>query len=472
MKGFFVKEDDAFDASVHAGGVLDHVLDETSEITQEQRANEVSVEDELRKERLIEDSSTRVRSRVLFVTKDQAALESGTAAQMYFKNLTEVFDEVHVIVLGVGKRKTDTVRIAPKAWAYPATSRYFFQQSFAASTTAKQQLNFTDGFRPDIVVAMDSFESGLAGYFIARKFKRAFQVQITEDFLTDEFVEEDEHNRWRLRFSEFVLKRTKSVRVDTDTLKQKITTRYKNISDLALLPQYFNIAETVQLVRDTQAKKLYPQFSFSILFVGALDHTSTLFRAIDAVRSLLRTPSIGFIVVGEGPAKEEFQERTRLLSVDAQVIFRPATDDVVAHMQSANVLICTDTDSDSESVVIKAAAAGLPMILARTTLRDDLFTDGVDSFLCEPADTIEFSQKLVKFLNMNAIRSQFAENAKDIVRSRIEEDPEMYRIALRDSIESTLYMEEAARVKEEKKKLEKGIVPAVTLVEKEQEAKT
>jgi len=190
MKEFSIEENERYNASDRAEKVLDYVLDDTSEVTIATRANEVSVEDELRKERLIKDVSTRIRSRVLFVTKDQTVLESDTPTQVYFKNLTEVFDEIHVIVLGMKKRKTDTIRIAKKAWVYPTMSKYFLQQPFAAYSVAKQQLKFTDGFRPDIVVALDPFESGIAGYFIAWKFKRAFQLHVTEDFLTDAYAKE------------------------------------------------------------------------------------------------------------------------------------------------------------------------------------------------------------------------------------------------------------------------------------------
>jgi glycosyltransferase involved in cell wall biosynthesis len=469
MKSFLIEEDERYNASDRAEKVLDYVLDDTSETTVAARANEVSVEDELRKERLIKDVSTRIRSRVLFVTNDKTVLESDTPTQVYFKNLTEVFDEVHIIVLGLKKRNIDTIRIAKKAWVYPTMSKYFLQQPFTAYSVAKQQLRFTDGFRPDIVVALDPFESGIAGYFIARKFKRAFQLHVTEDFLTDVYREENEYNRWRLRFARFVLKRALSVRVSTGTLLQKIVATYTSITDLAVLPKYFNIQGTMQAVASMQTEKLYPQFAFTILFVGELDHNSTLFRALDAARPLLRTPSIGFVVIGDGPVKKEFQERTHLLSIDAQVLFVPKVTDVLPHMRSADVLICTDTTSESDEVVIQAAAAGLPLVMAHTSLRDDLFTDGRDAFLCEPDDTSEFSKKMAKFLNVNAMRSQFSEIAKDIVAKRIEEDPKMYRISVRDSIESVLYLEQAAQVRAEVEQQKKV---SAEVVKKEKEAET
>jgi len=452
----FFTEEAKFDPSERAEGVLDHLLDETSEVTIEQRANEISIKDALHKKRLVREESKRVRSRVLFITKDTQALEEGADAQEYFKNLAEVFDEVHVIVLGFTKRKTDTLRLDSKVWVYPTTAKSFLRQPFTAITTARQQLQFTDGFRADIVVALDPFESGIAGYFIAKKFKRAFQLQITENFYTPAFKDANKHNPWRLRFSRYVLKRVSSVFVSTELLKQNITTQYKKIKEVSLLPRYFNIQETIASSGSLPDRKLYPQFAFTILYIGTLNQNSTLFRAIDAVRTLLRTPSIGFVVIGEGPERKEFQERARILGIDSQIIFTPRVDNLVDHMHSANVLLNTDTTSGSEEIVIKAASVGLPVVMSRTALREDLFTDGVDSFLCDPEDTQEFSQKLLKFLNNGAMRTQFSKNAQDVVRTRIEEDPHTHVLAIRDAIESVLYLEDTTtkkiKVKNKKKK--------------------
>ena len=88
---------------------------------------------------------------------------------------------------------------------------------------ARGDLRFADGFRPDVVVALDPFESGLAGLFIAEKYDREFQVHITEDFYDPEFIQRDVVNKWRLRLSAYVLKRTQSVRVSTTTIKEAIT---------------------------------------------------------------------------------------------------------------------------------------------------------------------------------------------------------------------------------------------------------
>ena len=435
-------DDAMFDQSARAEDVLDVLLDDTSSEAERKRTKQAAVEEELRKERILKAESQRVRSRVLFITKDVHVLEENSASWDYFKNLEDVFDEIHIIVMGIRRKEIPPKRISKKVWAYPITTKSFLWQPFAARALAGRQLQFSEGFRPDIIVAQDAFESGVAGYLISKRFKRAFQVHILEDFYTSSFVEEDEHNKWRLQFANYVLKRVDSIRVSTDRLKRKIKEKYPKIIDVALIPKYFNIQETIKRASIPLEKKLYPQFVFSVLFIGTLDSQSTLFRAIDAVRSILRTPRIGMIVIGDGPNKEEYKERAKILGIDSKILFQSKTKDILPHMQSTDILIQTDTSSESEEVVITAAAAGLPLLIAKTELRDDLFTDSVDAFLCEEEDTLEFTQKLTKFLNTPALRVQFAKNARDVVRTRIEEDPQLYKLALRDSIEEVLYVVE------------------------------
>lgn len=442
------REDLGYDQSATAEVFLNKILDDTSEKTIEKRMNEVGVEEALRRGRLIQEASSRMRSRVLFITQQIDVLEKGSLAQRTYANLQMVFDEVHIMVLGCLREQDETIRVAPKVWAYPVFSKYPLFLVRTATKAAKSNFLFAEGFRPDIIVATDPFEAGVAGLRIAQKFDRVFQVHVLADFFAPEFIEHNEKNKKRLHLVKKTLGTVESVRTESDIIKQKIAKAYPNISDLAVLPRFFNIQEITKAIATSEKKHLFPQFAFLILYIGRLDTNSTLFRTMDAARRLLQTPSIGLVVVGDGSRKEKFMERAKILQMDQQVIFKSEEGNLVDYMQAADVLVLSDISNESEEIVIKAAAAGLPMILAHTPLRDDLFTDEQDAYLCDPEDTIGFSQKLTKFINTNSLRTQFAANARDVVLTRIEESPEMYQIAYRDSIEAVLNFqsEESAAV--------------------------
>lgn len=459
-------DDIQFDQSATAEVFLDKILEDTSEKNIQRKKNLASVEDELHRKHLIEEASNRVQSRVLFVTNKTEIFEKDSLAQKHFASLCDVFDEVHVLVLSSMKREEETIRIAPKAWAYPVHIQSFAFMSFAVQRVVKEQLLFADGFRPDIIVALDPYESGVSALRIAQKYERPLQVHVFENFLTEEFLKKNERNKKRVRFANTTLKKAKSVRTETERLKRLMEDTYPGIEDSLLLPRFFNIKGITETVSVGEKKRLFPQFSFVLLYVGKLDSESTLFRVLDAARGLLRNPTIGLVVVGDGAAKQGFMERAKIFQIDKQVVFKGAQADIVPYMQAADVFVVSDTTTESERLVVTGAAAGVPMILAKTKLRDDLFTDGRDAFLCDAEDTVGMTQKLTKFINTNSLRIQFAENARDVVVTRIEESPEMYRLAYRDTVEAVLYYNEKKEKEAENAKRKQAQEQEAVLKEK------
>ena len=434
-----LKNDSWIDPSKRAESILDYVLEDTSEATTAIRRDESPIALELQKEPIVIKESDRSQSRVLFVTSDTSILDPQSLLRLHFLNLREVFNEIHVMVLCTPWQSKKAVeRIGQNIWLYTTTARHWWQQPFSASKVASQQLRFTDGFRPDIVVALDPFEAGISALHIASKYDRAFQVHVTEDLYDPEFVSRHPHNKWRLRMAKYVLKRSECVRTSTLTIKERILKHYKHIDDLALLPRHYNIRTIIEATQGIEKQRLYPQFAFVVLFVGKLDNNSTLFRALDAARSILFAKSIGMVVLGDGPNKKEFVDRAEILGIKTQVIFEKDESKLIPLLKASNILICTDTTEASDEVVIKAAASGLPLLLAKTPLREDLFTDGESAFLCDKEDTVGFSQKLVKFLNTNSLRTQFGENARDTIQTRLHEDPNAYKLAYRDTVEEKI----------------------------------
>ncbi len=424
------------DPSKKAEYVLDEILESTTEESLAEKQVESSVEVELQKAPIVILESDRSESRVLFVTKDASILEKGSMAQLHFLNISEVFNEIHVLILcesWQGKERIE--RLHTNVWAYTTSVKFWPLQPFAALSLASTQLQFSGGFRPDIVVALDPFESGLCGLLIAEKYDREFQLHITEDFTMPEFRAKSRSNTWRLRIAAHVLKRTQSVRVATEAIKVQITKKYPRITDIALLPRHFDIHAILRASETPVEADAFPQFSFVALFVGKLDHESTLFRAMDACRTILNSPRIGLVVLGEGPNKKEFEKRAEILGIKEQVIFQKDPSLLISYMRSADVLICTDTTEASDEVVIKAAAAGLPILAAKTELRQDLFVDGESALLCHQEDVVSFSQKLVDILNANSLRIQLSRNAQDVIKTRLHDDPNAYKLAYRDTIE-------------------------------------
>jgi glycosyltransferase involved in cell wall biosynthesis len=188
---------------------------------------------------------------------------------------------------------------------------------------------------------------------------------------------------------------------------------------------------------------------FVMVYIGRLGHDSTFHKVLDAARFALVNRTVGLVVLGDGPAQREFEHRAKVLGIERQVVFESKVKDVVPFLKSSNLLLVSDTDYDSEEVVLKGAAAGVPIVAAKTERREDVFTQNESIFLCDPEDVQEFTNRINDLLNDVGLRKQFVDNAQDIMRNKFHNKIEDYRVAYRDSIEQAFFVDAAIDGEEE-----------------------
>ena len=430
------------DASQLARSQLDYVLD-AKELPQHDVAGErVSVEEAIRGEGVYEVQSDRDITRVLFISRDPTLLNPTQQSLDGFVNLSDLFDEVHVLILRHGiPAKYPVLRVAKNVWLYTASAQQWWRVPFVGLQLARQELEFGGGFRPDLIVARDPFESAYVAWRLAQQHDRPKQLHILEDFMTGPYARAELHNGKRQIIAQYLIPRFLSVRTANYALEERIKQRY-DITDLETLPRFNNFERLLSAEETLDLKQKYPAYSFFILYVGSLGHDSTLYRALDAARFALENRRVAMIVLGDGPARPEFEQRAKTLKIADQVIFEYRVKDPGPYLTSANLLIVTDTTPESEFVTQKGAAAGIPLVLARSESRADLFEDGQSAFLCEPENTQAFTNAINELLNEVVLRRQFALATKEIIRTHFHEDPLEYKNAYRQSIEDAFFVTE------------------------------
>lgn len=428
------------DAADFERSSLEYVLKKEKE--QQDDTRYLSVDEALHGESVYEAASSRDVTRVLFISQDESLLNPTKQSLDGYTNLTDLFDEVHVLILRQGiPAKNPVLRIAKNLWLYTATAKDWWQTPSAGRKLIERQLVFADGFRADIIVARDPFESAIVAKQLGTKYGRPVQVHVFDDYTKADFLLKNRHNRWRKFLPRFTLRNIRSVRTSTKALFDLIQKRFAP-ENLSVLPKFNNYEALIKTPPTVELRERFKPFVFILLYIGKLDHGAAFPRAIDAARFGLRNPHIGLLVLGDGPARKEFEERARVLGVLEQVVFISDVKDDVPYLKSANVLIVPDTNPESEEVVLRGAAAGIPMVMARTKVREDLFVDGENALMCEEADIDEFSLKINILMNDIPLRRQLTESATEMILSKFHEDPVKYRAAYRESIEEVLFLPE------------------------------
>ncbi len=427
-----------YDASDYAASELDYVI-KSKKLTAQAEVPTVSVKQAMTGKRVFEATSNRNITRVLFISQNTALLNPTQQSLDGFIDISNLFDEVHILILRKGIKSTNPVlRVAHNVWLYTASAKYWWQVPFSGIEMAEEQLEFALGFRPDLIVARDPFESAYVAYRLGKKYDRPTQLHILNDFTTADFRKQNRFNFWRAFFTKFTIPKFSSVRTLTNTM-QTILQKKFTIPDIDILPRYQNYEALIDISSSIELKDKYKPFIFFMMFIGRLDYSSTLYRMIDAARFVLRNPRVGLVVLGDGPARSEFEKRAKILGIENQVVFEKNKVDIVPYLKSANILLVSDSDSDSEELVLKGAAAGIPMIMSRTDKREDIFKHGDSAFLCESTDVQAFSDRINDLLNDINLRKLFIENGQDIIRRKFHNDPREYQEAYRTSIEQAFF---------------------------------
>lgn len=421
-----------------AGALLDNVLEAESPEEKLRQTAAVDIDEARMGERLITNQTGRSQSRILLLTEDLTYLEPNSHAVGELNILAGIFDEIHVMVLAPIGEKEVISRVGDNAWVYRLGYKYWWRVSAKAKACAEENLFFADNFRADIVVAKEPYLAGLAGLSVARHFGRVLQLHVLEDFFTPQFKRRERKNKWLVRLAKYVIPRSDSVRVATASIKESLTKNIKKAPKIEILPRFYNLSALLKSAPALDLHEIYKDFSFIILAFAPLSADSPLQDVFAGLNKVLHNPRVGLVVVGDGLALNLYQEKAQILGIERNVVFKKTVEDSISYMQSADMLVQTDVTKDGDGIIFQAAAAGLPMVMYETDLRNDLFKDGESASLCPVGDTYALAVEVNNFLNNPTLRKQYETNARNVVQTRLLEDEATYYQAYRDSIETAI----------------------------------
>lgn len=404
----------------------------------------VSISDARAGDTHFEVASDRETTRLLFISQDVSLLNQTKKSLDGYLNLSDVFDEVHIMIIQKGKPATNPVlRAADNVWMYVVSAPTLTLQIDASKKMLQQQLEFADGFRADMIVARDPFISAYLALWASKKFNRPTQLHMLEDYTVSHAFSKFPYPRFMRLWYRYLVRQFKSIRTNVDSLTRKIKMQYSSIADIATLPRFHNFEALVAGMPTSDIKEKYQDFSFIILYIGALDFGSKGFQAIDAARNLMRSPKIGLVMVGDGAARTEFMKRAELLGIKTQVVFEKTTDDIAGYLKSADVLLVPEITEQSDELAILGAAAGIPLVIAETKQRLDLFVPEQAALFFNENDIVTMSNQMKKVLNDPGAREVLVRTARDTVTEKLHEDPLQYRLEYRDSVEGALFTEDS-----------------------------
>ncbi|HZI94737.1 MAG TPA: glycosyltransferase, partial [Patescibacteria group bacterium] len=154
-------------------------------------------------------------------------------------------------------------------------------------------------------------------------------------------------------------------------------------------------------------------------FVGSLRDAKdpALFLAM-ARKVAGRVPRARFVLVGDGPLREELVGMARATQLDGRVVFAGERSDIPDVMRSIDLLAVTSVREGCCNAILEAMASGVPVVATAVGGNPDLITQGLDGLLFPHGDAGAGAEAVESLLGRHDLARDIA--AAGLQRARTE----------------------------------------------------
>ena len=134
-----------------------------------------------------------------------------------------------------------------------------------------------------------------------------------------------------------------------------------------------------------------------------------------------RMPDVEFLLVGDGPLRQELEREAASLGLGASAIFLGDRQDMPAILASLDVAILTSDSESLSNVILEAMAAGLPVVAYGVGGNSELLSDQRGALIPAGNESI-FADAVEKLLTDSALRQQLGRNALQFTKENFSLD--------------------------------------------------
>jgi glycosyltransferase involved in cell wall biosynthesis len=127
---------------------------------------------------------------------------------------------------------------------------------------------------------------------------------------------------------------------------------------------------------------------------------------------LEREPNTFFVMVGDGPLRDEIEIRARELGINGHLILTGLRRDVPELLQLFDLFVLTSLWEGLPRVIPQAMAAGIPVIASMADGNAEIITNNENGLLVKPNNIEDSVDTILKTLNDAEKRKRLSENAQ------------------------------------------------------------
>jgi len=151
---------------------------------------------------------------------------------------------------------------------------------------------------------------------------------------------------------------------------------------------------------------------------------------------LEKCPDTMFLLVGDGPLKDELIELVKKLNIQEKVLFMGWRKDINEILKVFDIFVQTSLWEGLSLSIMEAMAAGKPVVASNIKGNNELIEHGKNGFLVNPDNEMDVANRIIDVLNKKSIAKNFGLVGKERVekfyniKTNVEKIENIYKNAL------------------------------------------
>ena len=372
------------------------------------------------------------RKNVLMLSTERTIFQSGATARKRMMEYAALTDQLHIIIYATKDHKCpDFEQIGENLFLYGTNSRnrWFY---FLDAIRLKKKIKTA---HIDLVTTQDPFETGLAGWRLARKFDARLQMQVHTDAFNPEFAKHSRLNAIRAKMAPLLIPRADCVRAVSERIAGDLVTRRLALNPV-VLPLYVDTTTLLAKPATIHLRETYPHIEGFVIYVGRLEPEKDFSTTLRAFKILLKKyKQAGLLVLGDGGIRKELEWEARILGVGERVEFVGHTPDIVSYYRDADVFIGSSRYEGNARALVEAVAFETPVVSTDVGVIGSWFENETHALVCSSGDPECLGNQLIRIFDDPEGAQDMAHRAKEALGERAIASNDEYLARMRTSFE-------------------------------------
>src|SRR4051812_5207842 len=218
----------------------------------------------------------------------------------------------------------------------------------------------------------------------------------------------------------FSIERSHGVTAVSHSLKADTVAALGIEHDIRVIPNFLDCGEWRRRPDAGLRERLCPagRFEAVVIHVSNFRPVKRVDLALEVFRRIRRSVRARFVLVGDGPVRDDIERVIRDYDLDDDVMMAGEQQDLVAWLSAADLFLLPSAQESFGLAALEAMACEVPVVASNVGGLPEIIEDGVTGFVCPPEDVETMADRGIALLTNRSLRASITQAAAELVRTR------------------------------------------------------